>query len=78
MFYKTTGLRLNTTKTEIFPIGDKAQFYTNKDPFRLKWVQDRIYALGTWFYKDEIVTTVYNTNAKIAKITDIIKSWKNR
>ena len=78
MFYKTTGLRLNTTKTEIFPIGDKAQFYTNKDPFRLNWVQDRIYALGTWFYKDEIVTTVYNTNAKIAKITDIIKSWKNR
>ena len=43
LFYQASGLKLNSSKTEVFAIGRKSDFYTNKSPYRLKWVKDRVY-----------------------------------
>ena len=51
MFYQASGLKLNYTKTEILATGRRAPFYTNQNPYRLKWVKDRVYALVHGFTK---------------------------
>ena len=58
MFYKSSGLKLNYSKTEILYIGHNYGYEGN--PFNLKWVKERIYALGTWFYKDIDICTSKN------------------
>ena len=78
MFYQASGLKLNYTNTEILATGRRAPFYTNQNPYRLKWVKDRVYALGTWFYKDHRKTVRENNSAKIAKVKVSVKLWKSR
>ena len=50
IFEKVSGLKLNVSKSEVLQIGKP--IITNRNPFHLKWDKYRIYALGTWFYKD--------------------------
>ena len=78
MFYQASGLKLNYTKTEILATGRRAPFYTNQYPYRLKWVKDRVYAFGTWFYKDHRKTVHENNSTKIAKVKESVKLWKSR
>ena len=47
MFYQASGLKLNYTKTEILATGRRAPFYTNQNPYRLKWVKDWVYQQTT-------------------------------
>ena len=78
MFYQASGLKLNYTKTEILATGRRAPFRTNKNPYRLKWAKDRVYALGTWFYKDHRKTVRENNNTKIAQVKESVKLRKSR
>ena len=86
MFYQASGLKLNYTKTEILATGRRAPFYTNQNLYRLKWVKDRVYALGTWFYKDHRKTVRENNsvkNSKSKRISKVMEKqkinmvWKN-
>ena len=78
MFYQETGLKLNFKKTEIMIVGTKSDYYTNNKPYLLKWKKERIYALGTWFFKDEQQTTISNMQHKLQKLQNIINMWKTR
>ena len=49
-YRKISGLSLNKKKTEILQKG--APLTLNYSLYNLNWVKERIYALGTWFYKD--------------------------
>ena len=76
MFYKSSGLKLNYTKTEVLSIGFT---YGNKaNPFQLKWVKERVYALGTWFYKDMTSTITKNHESRFSAFQSILKTWKPR
>ena len=76
MFHKSSGLRLNYSKTEILCIG---HIYSNKEnPFNLKWVKERVYALGTWFYKDIYSCTNVNYENRFAMFQSTLKAWKAR
>ena len=78
MFYQASGLKLNSTKTEVLAVGQNEKFYTNNNPFRLKWVKERVYALGTWFYKDVSRIKEENKNEKLLQITQAIQHWSAR
>ena len=76
MFHKSSGLKLNYSKTEILNIGHS---YGNKEnPFNLKWVKERVYALGTWFYKDIESSIVQNYETRFSSFQSILKTWKSR
>ena len=49
MFHKSSGLKLNVSKTEILQLG--RSFITNRKPYNLQWDKKEIYALGSWFTK---------------------------
>ena len=76
MFCKSSGLKLNYSKTEILYLGKKS--FCKRNPFNLKWVRDRVYALGTWFYKDvdECVSTNHKTC--FSKFKHILDIWRPR
>ena len=48
------------------------------NPFNLKWVKDRVYALGTWFYKDLDQIIQENYKAKFEIFVSILKQWQIR
>ena len=75
-FRKISGLKLNENKTEILQIGKPLT--SNYNLFRLKWKKERIYALGTWFYKDyqQSVTETYESRLKI--LIDTLNVWRRR
>ena len=56
-FKNISGLKLNQTKSEILQIG--IPLTSNYSLFKMKWEKERIYALGTWFYKDYIKSIEY-------------------
>ena len=76
MFHKSSGLKLNSTKTEILSIGHTYGYEGN--PFNLKWVKERVYALGTWFYKDVNLCTSINYEERFLSFQSTLKSWKMR
>jgi len=76
MFYKSSGLKLNYTKTEILSIGHTYGYEGN--PFNLKWVKERVYALGTWFYKDINLCTSRNYEMRFLSFQSILKTWRMR
>lgn len=78
MFFQASGLKLNQGKTEVLVVGQKAKFYTNMNPYRLKWVKEKIYALGTWFYKDSNRNIFENNNSKLTKLVDTLQYWRGR
>ena len=76
MFHKSSGLKLNYSKTEILNIGHS---YGNKEnPFNLKWVKERVYALGTWFYKDIDSCIKQNYETRFSSFQSVLKTWKSR
>ena len=72
MFFQASGLKLNQTKTEVLCIGRNSKYYTNLNPLRLKWEKERVYALGTWFYKDEKNNVSENTAVKLIQIDQLL------
>ena len=76
MFNKSSGLVLNYSKTKILNIGHK---YSSKgNPFDLKWVKEKVYALGTWFYEDLNMSYQVNHEARLQMIKSVITAWKPR
>ena len=75
MFHKSSGLKLNYTKTEILPLG--SVFHTQKRYFNLKWVKEKIYALGTWFYKDPNRITEVNCQRKLEALHSTLLKWSH-
>ena len=67
-FRVSSNLKLNYTKTEILTIGSMK---IQKNLFNLNWVKERVYALGTWFYKDQAKghTQYYELKLKSLKNT---------
>lgn len=71
-----SGLSLNKKKTEILQIG--APLTSNYSLYNLNWVKERIYALGTWFYKDhnESINKTYEKRLEILEAT--LNEWSHR
>lgn len=65
-FEKISGLKLNTTKSEVLQIGKPLT--TNASLYDLAWDKDRIYALGSWFYKDYDDSVKYTYQTKLDMI----------
>ena len=76
MFYKSSGLKLNYSKTEILNLGH--QYGNKENPFNLKWVKERVYALGTWFYKDMDTCVNINYESRFSSFKSILKTWRVR
>ena len=76
LFQQSSGLKLNYAKTEVLQLGE--MYYVKHNPFNLKWVKDRIYALGTWFYKDVQKIIYVNYKDKLEKFLKDLKQWKCR
>ena len=83
-FKNTSGLKLNNSKTEILQLG--VPLTSNYTLLNLKWEKKRIYALGSWFYKDsnKSITETYEKRLDILKATldlwarrNLIMDWQN-
>ena len=75
MFKKSSGLKINYSKTQVLQIG-KADW--NIKQFKLKSVKERIYSLGTWFYKDPQKSITENRTSKLDEFIKILQKWQCR
>ena len=75
-FEKLSGLKLNDTKTEIFQVGPPLT--SNYTLLNLKWEKEKIYALGSWFYKDSQSSITHTFQSKLQMIAKIINIWSHR
>ena len=75
-FKNISGLKLNETKSEILQIG--TPLTSNYSLFKLKWEKERIYALGTWFYKDYNKSKEYTYQNRLECLQTLINTWSNR
>ena len=48
----------------------------NVKSFNLKNVKERIYSLGTWFYKDPALTIQVNYDVKFQEFEKILQYWQ--
>ena len=75
MFKEASGLKLNYSKTQILQIGKQEW---NIKPLKLKNEKEKVYSLGTWFYKDPTVTVHENQVIKLEEFKKILKQWQHR
>jgi len=75
MFRHSSGLKINSSKTQVMQVGVKDW---NIKPFKLKSVKERIYSLGTWFYKDPQTTVSENLAEKFKEFKKILEKWQCR
>ena len=76
-FRTVSGLKLNNKKTEVLWIGAN----TGRDEIlcpekNLKWVKDKVKALGVWFSTDPKVTMEANYTDRLAKVNECLGSWE--
>ena len=76
MFQKTSGLKLNVSKTEILQVG--IPLIHERTPFNLIWDKSEIYALGTWFYKDNNHAVYKNLSEKLTNFENLLTQWTKR
>ena len=79
LFGEISGLRLNSKKTEILRIGAcngrQDKLCPEKD---LKWVTDKLKALGVWISSDPMVSMEANYNEKLLKIRNCLSCLEYR
>ena len=75
MFKQSSGLKINYEKTQVLQIGQQEW---NVKHFKLKNIKDRIYSLGTWFYKDPKITVLQNQAFKLEEFNKILQQWQYR
>jgi len=46
--------------------------------FRLKWEKEKIYALGSWFYKDYNASIMHTYTNRLNKVTLLLNTWRRR
>ena len=75
-FKYTSKLKLNESQTEILQTG--VPLTVNYSLFKLKWERERVYALGTWFYKDysQSITHTYDQRLELLRTT--LNAWARR
>ena len=76
MFYKSSGLKLNISKTEILQIGKT--LISKQKPFNLTWDKTRVYALGSWFYEDVKAGIMHTHKDKLKVMQETLKLWTKR
>ena len=69
-------LLLQCSKTEILPVGPPLDI--NFSRFKLKWEKERIYSLGTWFYKDQLQGITYTFLHLLKVLKSMVNSWSKR
>jgi len=72
-FKIASNLKLNYGKTQVLPVGNIS---FDNNTFKLKWVKERVYALGTWFYKDTVKGNHYNHEQKLQSVKAILDNCK--
>jgi hypothetical protein len=72
-FWKASNLKLNRSKTHILSVG----IYNTKEynHFNLKWEKERVYALGTWFYKDVVRSNQHNYQMRLDNLKSILQQY---
>ena len=75
-FKNTSGLKLNESKTEVLQIG--IPLTLNYSLYKLRWEKERIYALGTWFYKDNKSSIKHTYEDRLELLATILNSWSRR
>ena len=79
LFGEISGLRLNSKKTEILWIGACAGRQDKLCPEKdLKWVTDKLKALGLWISSDPMVSMKANYNEKLQKVKNCLSGWEYR
>ena len=74
LFGEISGLRLNSKQTEILWIGAFAGRQDKLCPEKdLKWVTDKLKALGVWISSDPMVSMEANYNEKLLKIPKLLR-----
>ena len=75
-FKHTSGLEVNTSKTEAMWLGA----WRNKTdtPYNYKWPQEPIQALGIFFSYNSDAANNLNFGGKIIKLKNTLKNWKRR
>ena len=75
-FKQTSGLEVNTSKTEAMWLGAwRNKTYT---PYNFKWPQEPIQALGIFFSYNSDAANNLNFGEKIIKLKNTLKNWKKR
>ena len=78
-FYKISGLKMNSEKTQIIWIGNKKHsdeiFYPE---WNLKWGNTKFILLGIDFHVDLHLIPKINFDKKLVKLKSLIQSWKRR
>ena len=75
-FYQISGLKVNVDKTEGLWLG-KDRKNTEK-PFKIKWPNEPIKALGIFFSYDEKAAEIKKFQTKLDKLTKQLHWWKAR
>ena len=75
-FRHTSGLNLNKKKTEILQLG--VPLTSNYTLLNLKWEKEKIYALGSWFYKDHNISVIETHEKRLDMLQSTLKLWKRR
>jgi len=79
LFSKISGLKLNNKKTEVLWIGSRVGNQDKICPERnLKWVNDKVKALGVWISSDPEAALNINYSEKITKIRNSLNCWELR
>ena len=79
LFSTISGLRLNDKKTEVLWIDASAGRQDKMCPEKdLKWVKDKMKALGVWLSTDPIVSMNANYNEKLTKMQNSLNCWELR
>jgi len=79
IFSGISGLRLNNKKTEILWIRACAERQDKSCPEKdLKWVTDKLKALGVWFPSDPVVSMKADYNEKLLKVRNCLSGWEYR
>ena len=78
-FKTISGLKLNNRKTEVLWIGANAGRKDILCPEKdLKWVTDKVKALGVWFSTNSEVSLEINYSEKLTKINNSLGCWEYR
>ena len=78
-FETISGLKINTSKTEIMPIGKKnINTKTIVEKYNLKWTQDPIKILGIEIHPEKYRRQDHNFRKKVEKIKGLLRVWQQR
>ena len=79
LFGEILGLQLNSKKTKNLWIGACAGRRDKLCPEKgLKWVADKLKALGVWISSDPMVIMEANHNEKLLKVRNCLSCWEYR